>query len=309
MNKKIVGVAQSLGLEVNGNMAYGHVDGYELNILYVPMNSFPIVLQFSGHILEDKRDAIATEIKKLALKNCQYQFNDFGLILALTGLTLGSITSKLNDIISKIINTLKENDVQGDSYCPICGKELTDENSKLCSVDCLNVKICLDCLNSINEQIEKNNAEIDKAPNNYFKGTIGAIVGGLCGSLVAVILSMLGFISGISALVAVVLGFLLYQKFGGKANKQMVFIVSATSVLCMVLAVFFIYLVAAKAFAAEMGFTAETSLALFNKAMSYSEFSSSFIRDLIMSLLFAVLGGVFEIKKMANSVKPTEKIK
>ena len=93
--------------------------------------------------------------------------------------------------------------------------------------------------------------------------------------------------SSLSALVAVIAGAVLYQKFGGKRDKVMVIILAATSIVCMLSTVAGFYIFSAAMGAAEAGLEI-SALNAFQLYMQDADFSRAFYADLLMMLLFSI---------------------
>lgn len=121
------------------------------------------------------------------------------------------------------------------------------------------------------------------------KGTLGALIGALAGAVAYFILASFGYIAAISAVLAVFLGGLLFQKFGGKPTKVMVLIVAGLSILSQLIAVFYIYYNAANVLVTEYGF-ASAGMAAFKDMMSVAEFKGEFTSNLIMTVVFTLIG-------------------
>lgn len=167
------------------------------------------------------------------------------------------------------------------------------------------IKLDDDCVNKLNEMIDQENREFEAAPNNYFKGFLGALIGGVVGAVIAIILYFVGFYAGISSFVSFFVGVLLYKKFGGKPDKMMLVIVTATTFVMMISSVLLLYLLAA------VGFTEGRygMFEAFSVCMAQEEgFASSFYADLAMMILFTIIGCVAEIVKTARSIKRSKNI-
>lgn len=140
-------------------------------------------------------------------------------------------------------------------------------------------------------------------PNNYAKGFLGALLGALVGVTIFVILFFLGFISALSAFVAVLLGAYLYKKLGGKPNKAMVAIVSLTSLVSLVLALFLLYVLAAGGLAIEEELTLK-GIDTFRYYMENNpDFSREFTYNLILTVVFSLIGCGYEIYALTRSIR------
>lgn len=144
--------------------------------------------------------------------------------------------------------------------------------------------------------------------SNILRGTIGALIGGLVGAAIAVLLLYFGYIAFWSSAVSVVLGAFLYQKFGGKPNWVMLGIVAVVTLVLMTLAVVGTYIVLSGIVINEelaaQGITETISMfEAFSACMELEEFSTIFYRDLALSLVFAVVGVVVEVVYVYQKIK------
>lgn len=302
MHKTFKEFFEKNGLSISGNGAHGVLNGYETN--FAITNN--VVFHIAFYATEDQRNAIANAVKVIVDKNTQYAFDKFGVAISVTNMfTMGKTAEKAIKLTDSLGNILKENGAMGVGYCPVCGRYTTEENSSVRNVEGMLITIDNDCVNQINEAILQENLEFENAPNNYLKGFLGALIGAAAGAIVAIILYFIGFYAGISSFVSVFVGLLLYKKFGGKPNKMMLVIVTVTTFVTMIAAIMILYLLAA------VGFTEGRygMFEAFSVCMSEVEgFASSFIADMVMTLLFTVVGCISEIVKAAKSIKRTKNI-
>lgn len=308
MNKKFEEALTAYGMQINGNLAYGNVKGYETNVRINNLdNVAPFLMHISFFATEEQKAKIESEFKQAGLRFFRYSFTYYGITIGLNDITAGKLIQKLPNILVFIFNTIRANEVSGVGYCPVCGKELDMTNQKNIKVDDFTITVDEDCLNNINKNIEQENADFKNAPNNYLKGFLGALVGGVAGFAVAFILYLCGFISAISAFVAFAVGTALYKKFGGKANKIMVVIVSVTSLVFMILSVFAVYIYAAGSAASELGVTMG-AFEVFAKCMTDAKFSGMFYTDLALTIVFSIVGIVWELITVAKQIKRPKKL-
>lgn len=307
MNTKLEQYCYHNKLEIYGNIGYGTYNGYEMNISYVALdNVTPIHIHISFYANIQNKKAIYQRIVQQRVKFLKVELDEFGVSLGLNGLTLNSILNNLNNTLDLITDIIKENNGKNSEYCPVCGKEFSDE-AKVYDVKNIKVKLDPECVNSINEAIEEGNKNFEEIPNNYGKGVVGLLLGALIGAVSYVILFMLGFISAISAFLSIMLGSLFYKKFGGKPNKVMVVMAALISVSSLLLTVFVLYMNAATILAPEYGFST-TGMEAFSDMMTVSEFSTEFTSNLLMTILFTALGAGFEIYNLSKTVQRVQKI-
>ena len=301
MNKKLTAFLTERGLTVDKNNAYGMLDGYETNIVYRPFdNVSPLFFHISCYTTDEQKRAIQQTLNAASIKYLKFAFSAYGLEVGLNDLTLGKLLKRLGDVLDKICSTLTDNGALGIGYCPVCGNALDFEQSKKCNVDGLTISIDNNCVDNINNLISAENKDFEAAPNNYLRGFAGAFIGGLVGVAIAVGFYVVGFISAISAFVAILLGEFLYRKFGGKPNKMMVVILSVTTFVMMMLAVVSIYLVAAAIGAGKVGMD---TFAYFELCMKDAEISAAFTRELILTAVFSVIGCGYEIFMLVKRIK------
>lgn len=304
MNEKIKKELVRLGLNGDKNRYYGALFGYETNVY---MNIYGLFFNVSMHKTVEQQDAIQHDLLLIKTKFINWQWNTYGITLSITDWTQNTMLKKLEGLLTSIYGIFAKYGALGVGYCPVCGKELDFNDTKKCLIDGNTVSIDNECVGKINAVISTENQEFDQQPNNYLRGFLGALIGGIAGAVVAIILNMLGFVSAISSFVAFFVGILLYKKFGGKPNKMMLVIVTATTFACMILSVLGIYIVAAAIAIEESG--VEIGLIdAFKLLLQDEEFSRFFWSDMAMTVLFTILGCVFEIVSNARKIKRQKNI-
>ena len=294
MNKKFAQFFTDLGMTVEKNNAYGIVKGYETNAsISIFDNVSPYKMHISFYATDDGKRNIETALNGLALKSFNFQFTQYGIMLGFNAITVNKLLATMSETLDKVYAVLAENGATGSNCCPICGKPLDPSSSRKCNINGFTVTIENDCVNSLNEAINAENQQFDNAPNNYLKGFAAALT---------VILYLVGYVSSICAIVAVVLGAFLYEKFQGKPNKMMIVIVTATTLVCMVASIFVTYIVAAGAAAKEVGLHANGFQA-FELCMGDSAFKSAFFTDLALVLVYSAIGIGVEIYMLMKKIQ------
>ena len=304
MNGKIKKELERLGLTSNGNRFYGALYGYETNA-YV--NMYGLFVNVSMYKTVEQQDAIQHDLLLVKTKYTNWQWNNYGLTFILTDITMGALAKKLETMLTSFYETFAKNGALGVGYCPVCGKQLDLEATKKCLIDGNSISIDNDCVDKINATITSENAQFDAAPNNYLRGFAGALIGGIAGAAIAIILQLVGFISAISAFVAFFVGILLYKKFGGKPNKMMLVIVTVTTFACMILSVVCAYIMVSGIEATKAGLDM-SAIDAFKYVMRNEEVSRTFWADMAMTVLFTVLGCVWEIINNARKIKRQKNI-
>lgn len=306
MYKKIAEFLSAQGMTVTKNTAYGIVRGYETNVAYNAIGTFPVVFHISFHATDGQRGAIASVLQGARLKFFTMQFTPFGISFGINDLTGNRLVKRLPSILDLVYGALTSNEVSGAEYCPVCGNKLS-EDSKSYEIGGATIRIDGECVNQINTVITEENKQFDAAPDNYLLGFFGALIGAVVGGLCSAALYAVGFVSALSAVIAVLLGAFLYQKFGGKPNKGMIVIVSLTTLVVMEISTFVIYLVASGIAANQAGL-AMSALDAFLYCMRDAEFSRAFYLDLVLTFVFSALGVGLEIYYLAQKIKRAKAI-
>ena len=309
MNKKFTAFFTSYGMTVNGNFAYGVVRGYETNAMIANMdNVAPLRFHVSFYATDDQKRIIESSIRNLALKYFVMQFTPYGLSFGLRGMTDGSLLKRLPAVLDAIYGILSQGGALNSEYCPVCGNPLDPFGTKKCNIDGYTISLDENCVNTINSVISAENLEFNNAPNNYLRGFVGAFIGALAGAAISILLYLVGFVASISAFVAITLGALLYQKFGGKPNKMMIVIVSLTSMILLAATVPAIYIVAS-GIAAHAEGVSLPAIEVFRQLMQESEeFARMFYADLALVIFFSILGAGYEIYKLSKKIKRRKNI-
>lgn len=310
MNKKFANFFTSnYGMVVGDKFARGTIHGYETNATVVMFdNVSPVRIHVSFYSTDEQKRTIEAAIRKLAITHFQMSFTQYGLFLGFNAFTVKGLLKKLPDYLENIFGILEENGALKADFCPVCGNPLTEENSTERNIDGAKIRIDNDCVDTINSVISAENAEFESAPNNYLKGFAGAVIGGLVGVAISTILYIVGFVSSISAIVAIVLGCFLYQKFHGKPNKMMLVIVTLTTLVMLAGSIPVIYIVVSGIAANEAGVDM-SAIDAFNKLMSESEeFARFFYADLAMVVLFSAIGAGLQAFAMAKKIKRQKNI-
>ena len=294
---------ERLGLTGNKNRFYGALFGYETNVL---LNNL-VLVNVSMFRTSEIQNAIQNDLQQIKTNFINWQWNKYGLTISLSGWTSGTIAKNLEAQLKSMYEIFAKNGALGVGYCPVCGKELDLENTKKCTIDGYTISIDNDCVEQINIVLAQENKEFEAAPNNYLRGFFGALVGGVAGAVVAIILYLIGFISAISAFVAFFVGILLYKKFGGKPNKMMLVIVTATIFVCMILSVLAIYIVGSGIVAASEGYNI-SAIEAFKILMQDEQVAREFWADMAMTVIFTIVGCVFEIINNARKIKRQKNI-
>lgn len=307
MNKKVISLLQQYGLTVTGNTAYGIMQGYETSLRSPsPMEQSAYYIHVNFYATDEKKQEIAAELGRTGIKLTATP-SAYGLTICFPAAFAGTLVKNLPVLFDRLIALLKQNELPGADTCPYDGKPLIEAEKKRCSINGFYVTLNNDCVSSINRQIEEENRAFANAPNNYMQGICGALLGGIVGAACTIALYYIGFVSSLSAIIAVLLGAFLYRKFGGKPNVMMIVIVSVVSLILIGAAFFVSYLIAAGTAAAEAGLHMSALDALLI-CLDDSEFASAFYSDLIMLFVFTIVGIALVIASLIKQIKRPKNI-
>ena len=303
MNKKIVKFFSTYGMVLNGKTMYGKINGYEVSVIQSQFdNVAPLKIHISFYATDEQRRNMESAIRNLALKFFRMQFTQYGIMLGLNGMTLGSLIKRLPSVLDRIFEILSSNGALNSEFCPVCGKPFAENNFKQCHVDGFIITIENECVETINTVINAENADFNNAPNNCLRGFAGAVIGALAGVAVSILLYVVGFVSSLSAIISIVLGSFLYEKFHGKPNKLMIIIVSVTTLVFLAATVPVVYIVAAGIAAKSEGLS-YTAMEAFKICMQAPEFARMFYADLALIILFTLLGMGLQIFTLVKRIK------
>lgn len=302
MNKKVISLLQQYGLTVTGNTAYGIMQGYETSLRSPsPMEQSAYYIHVNFYATDEKKQEIAAELGRTGIKLTATP-SAYGLTICFPAAFAGTLVKNLPVLFDRLIALLKQNELPGADTCPYDGKPLIEAEKKRCSINGFYVTLNNDCVSSINRQIEEENRAFANAPNNYMQGICGALLGGIVGAACTIALYYIGFVSSLSAIIAVLLGAFLYRKFGGKPNVMMIVIVSVVSLILIGAAFFVSYLIAAGTAAAEAGLHMSALDALLI-CLDDSEFASAFYSDFAMLFVFTIVGIVIVVISLVRQIK------
>lgn len=292
MNKYLKSFVEEFNLETLGNVQYGTINNYQ-GYVYIDVYATP---SYQGgifaHIGDNK--AKVTEFldsKKKELKLFRFEVFENAVLFAVTGFTVKNIMETYRKIFAEVAQYFTQIGVLDGDYCPICGDRMDEK--VLSTINDVPVYVDAKCAAEKNAIMEKREEEFKKAPNNYLKGTLGAILGGLIGSLVWVaVVYFIGVFSSFIALLIAVLASLGYDLLKGKATKVKLLVVVATTVILSVASMLVSYVVIASANNMTLG-----------NLLAYAEYNAEFIKNMILSAVFGILGSVMAFSFIKKKVR------
>ena len=280
-------IYDALGLvEKEKNVFYGVYKGYELTLavnqqFYIHLNFFA-----DGNV---KAQAVRVFHTTSNQTMTNVGISVYGLAATVNGMTANSALKKLTEKLDATIAYLNVNEAKGVGYCPCCGEEC--DLLKTIRVNDVYVSLDDKCYNEVAKVAAVEEQQYNEQPNNYLKGFIGAVLGAGIGAVAWIVLYYIGFLSALTAVLAVFLGNYFYVKFGGKANNVKNIIVAGVSLVVLVLACVGIYYVEVGSVIAANNL----NMTPFELIFSDEELTGMFVSDMAMNVIFTIIGVVAQI--------------
>ena len=280
-------IYETLGLvEKEKNVFYGVYRGYELTLavnqqFYVHLNFFA-----DGNVRAQAVRVFHTASNQ-TMTNVGVSV--YGLAATVNGMTANSALKKLTEKLDATIAYLNVNEAKGVGYCPCCGEEC--DLLKTIRVNDVYVSLDDKCYNEVAKVAAVEEQHYNAQPNNYLKGFLGALLGAGIGAVAWIVLYYLGFLSALTAVLAVFLGNYFYVKFGGKANNVKNIIVAGVSLVVLVLACVGIYYVEVGSVIAANNL----NMTPFELIFSDEELTGYFVYDMAMNVIFTIIGVVAQV--------------
>ena len=280
-------IYETFGLvEKEKNVFYGVYRGYELTLavnqqFFVHLNFFA-----DGNV---KAQAVRVFHTASNQTMTNVGVSVYGLAATVNGMTTNSIMKKITEKLDATIAYLNVNEAKGVGYCPCCGEEC--DLLKTIRVNDVYVSLDDKCYNEVAKVAAVEEQHYNEQPNNYLKGFLGAILGAGIGAVAWIVLYYIGFLSALTAVLAVFLGNYFYVKFGGKANNVKNIIVAGVSLVVLVLACVGIYYVEVGSVIAANNL----NMTPFELIFSDEELTGYFVYDMAMNVIFTIIGVVAQV--------------
>lgn len=135
---------------------------------------------------------------------------------------------------------------------------------------------------------------------NKFLGTLGALLGSLAGAVVYFLLNQMGFIASISGLAGTYCALSLYRKLAGRQSVYGAVISIIFCVLSIVASCYFCLAYEVFQVGKAEGINIWLSIRYSFKLLSYSEILTHFLKNLMMGLIFCIIGISNALKRNAQ---------
>lgn len=300
MNKDIQNFIYKYDLKpINKTSFYGKIDNYEVNLYFSLFDTVsPLRLIFTCVLDNSVKEKLNNYISFCKNKRTRIEFTSYGFIISTNGFTVKKAVNELYKIVEDIVLLLSSSNVLGAQYCPFTSIEINDDNSCYIDKDGYRLKVSKEYAEEHKNKVQEAKNNFDAAPNNYLKGFYGALIGALVGAIISIVLAMIGIVSAWCSIIAVLLSYSFYKKFGGKPNYVMILIIASTTIVMMLLSMFIVYVISANAIMvnsnlSERGFEAFKYLMNYDLPLtedSTMTFKEQFTYDMVLTGVFSIIG-------------------
>ncbi|MDR2210983.1 MAG: hypothetical protein LBO65_05875 [Spirochaetaceae bacterium] len=202
--------------------------------------------------------------------------------------------------IDKIIKTYSKFGVK--TVCQLCELNTPDGYYKY---DNKIVPLCDDC-------VTKTNAKKDELKSadfqSYVIGSIGALVGALLGSIVWILIGLLGYYASIGGVAISYASFAGYTKLGGKSNKAAIIIIAISVLIAVVFAELAGLGIEIMKYLKSKDVQVSLSelIQIMGELLKEGESIGDMIRSMLLGLLFAGLGSLGLLKNISQAAKEAD---
>jgi hypothetical protein len=304
MSKLLNELAEMHNLTVRGTQAWGTVDGYWFQIALPTYNTKVLqihtAVQYSA---ESTESVLSAALATLVRENPAVIFNHIGGTVTL-GRKAGFGGYKAQEIEALLLKATSA--FRGAGLAPACSKCCANAADSFAMVNGTALKLCSKCQSEIENSIVQQAAEHAEVKNNYLRGTLGAFLGALVGSVAWVVIGLLGYVAAIGGIAISFCAAKGYTLMKGKLTKPAILIICIISIFVMITAEFVSYDIAVyKEVVKSVGdvsFTMVTQVT-YDSILHDSEVSAEFIKNCLLGLLFLALGSYVIIKPLFAKAK------
>lgn len=293
------------GLQSDPIQIWGHYRGYLFTLGFYKQNNALTVFSaicFSDPGVYSTLDAFFTEMEKEKRIN-SYKLTHGSITLTKNALLSAVKTHDLQLLLDQI--TEKYQELGASPSCYNCNKAGEMGFSRYNGVV---LPLCDECFEGVRNRISQNQQAHESTANNYLAGTIGAVVGGLLGSVLWVIIGMLGYVASIAGFAISFASAKGYTLLKGKITRAALWIIGLSSLFALIIAQFVTY---GLAFYRTAGtFTLPEALGITLRLLFISsELGGEFLKNTLIGLVFAGLGAIGTFKNLVDvAAKPAGSI-
>lgn len=201
--KELDQLIEKYNLQTQNKIYFGTINNYQICFKVDAFSALSCVGQISCFLdnkIGEINSLLKDNAKELGLLN--YKISHDGIFIVVKTFTMKGAVKNLEKSLDFITNKLSELGFDG-SKCPKCGKELINKKELNYLIPLINtnfsMQVCEDCYNHILDEENKKEEAYKKMPNNYLKGTLGALIGALLGGMVWIIVGLFGYVAAMVA--------------------------------------------------------------------------------------------------------------
>lgn len=281
--------AKARALNLDGGFAYGELHGCRVALDDGPnIKRLFLFARFPDETQKETFDALVSgdAAAHFRIQSKEYLDNQIAFVFTDKGGTMTLIEEFLDWLLPQLPQLGMAQDV-----CAHCGAP-TYGGGKWAVIDGRPLYLHESCLRSRSEIIRSNEARAKEAlTGSYLTGFIGALLGGLLGSLVWAGLMYVGFIAGI---VGFLIGFFAgkgYNLLKGRQGKGKVFVLIVVVLICVAVGTLLGEFVQCAKALHEEGLSDVPTMDFFRYLLDTEpEFRTAILKDFLLGLLFAGLG-------------------
>lgn len=298
------------GLTQTKNMYYGNLGGYLIMLRDENVgNVAQIVVQLTARFENEEVRIKALERilnadtypEKRVFLQATYANGVFEFRFANT---LGS-NKRVQAVADALPSLLREYKAKGMEECTLCGLA-NDAYSEYCVINDVVQYVHASCVDLAIADAQVENDEFKMQRKNTVRGIIGALLGGIVGAIPWVVAYYFGWFVGIFGLLIGIAAKKGYEVLGGKPSKGKAWIILLVTIICIVFALFAGDIIDL----AIMIGNGEINL-LYSQIVPYiiyvlkssSEYLASVLFNLVLSLLFGLIGVVAVMRDTRKEVK------
>ena len=310
MNKKLTAFLCEKGFGFDKTAFAGKLNGYQISGSCV---GNVINLKFYVNLTENDipqvTDWLNSNKKHYALIN----INANSLFFACTLNTYFNSAQKAIELMTAAVDFLST--FKTADCCPFCGESMA-ESSRLVGIGSDKLFAHEACFDKFVGDVAAQESLETHVPNNYLKGTLGAVIGCLAGCAIFVVMyCFLELIGALGAFVGAVLAAVLWDKFGGKNDKIKILIIWATTLVLIGISIYVAFLIdaqlvineAIKEFGIDGVKTTNAFEALDIFFNDDPELRTAMIMDIVLSVVFIIVGNVYTTIRIIQSQKLVSK--
>ncbi len=188
MKKKLESFLTEQNFTVEANGAYSYINDYQVSFGEASFTygiSYGVKMPFAtifSHLKEEEISSVLEYLKsnKKNLKLYNFEVTSLGATLVIGNYKYENLLNAVQNVTAY----LRDKGTLNKEYCPFSGEPMDEATKKKLFYENAIVFLNESSVQLINEAIEKDEEEYKNAPNNYLKGSLGAIAGGALGAVV-----------------------------------------------------------------------------------------------------------------------------